>query len=485
MQSSHFNRLLRVVKATSVAATLLFLASRSRHVIAEEQSQNSLAGSRPNIVLIITDDMGYGELACHGNPVINTPNLDRLHSESTRFVAFHVSPTCAPTRASLMTGMHEFRNGVTHTIMQRERLALDATTIAELLVKAGYQTGIFGKWHLGDEKPYRPAQRGFTESFIHGAGGIGQSYAGSCGDFPKNSYFDPYVLHNERVVKTGGYCTDVFFDEAMTWIETNRERPFFAQIATNAPHSPLICPKKHQEPYERLGLDEKSAAYYGMITNIDDNVGRLMRQLDELNLAERTLVIFMTDNGHTHDRLFNAGMRGKKGTSYEGGTRVPAFFRWRGKLRQGTNVGALTSAIDLFPTFAELCGAAVPEALNLDGRSLVPLLRDPQAAWPDRFLFTHLGRWETGQVAAAKHNICAVRSQRYRLVNNRELYDIANDPGEQINVIDQHPQVVAEMRKAYDDWWDSVQPRLVNEAVPFAAENAFATLYREQVEQAR
>jgi arylsulfatase len=466
-------------------AAILLLTSLPRWAIAENQKQAPLAGSRPNIVLIITDDMGYGELACHGNPTIKTPNLDRLHAESTRFVAFHVSPTCAPTRASLMTGMHEFRNGVTHTIMQRERLALDATTIAELLAKAGYQTGIFGKWHLGDETPYRPARRGFTESFIHGAGGIGQSYAGSCGDFPKNYYDDPYVLHNERVVKTAGYCTDVFFDQAMKWIAANRSRPFYVQIATNAPHSPLICPKKFQAPYERLGLDEKSAAYYGMITNIDENVGRLTRQLAELDLDERTLVIFMTDNGHTPDHLFNAGMRGRKGTPYEGGTRVPAFFRWRGKVQAGTNVGALTSAIDLFPTLAELCDLPLSESLNLDGRSLVPLLRDPDTDWPDRFLFTHLGRWETGQVAAAKHNMCAVRSPRYRLVNNRELYDIVNDPGEQINVLDQHPNVVAEMRKAYDDWWNSVQPRLVNEDVPFAAENAFATLYREQVEKQR
>jgi arylsulfatase len=436
-------------------------------------------------VLIITDDQGYGELACHGNPIIKTPNLDRLHAESTRFVAFHVSPTCAPTRASLMTGMHEFRNGVTHTIMQRERLALDATTIAELLVKAGYQTGIFGKWHLGDEEPYRPARRGFIESFIHGAGGIGQSYPGSCGDFPKNSYYDPYVLHNERVVKTKGYCTDVFFDQALKWIEQNGSRPFYAQIATNAPHAPLICPEKYQEPYERLGLDENSAAYYGMITNIDENVGRLLNRLTELGLEDNTLVIFMTDNGHTHERLYNAGMRGRKGTSHEGGTRVPAFLRWPIMLGSGRNVAALTSAVDIFPTLAELCGAAVPDTLTLDGRSLLPLLHDPQAEWPDRFLFTHLGRWERGQTDATKYRECAVRSQRYRLVNNSELYDIVNDPGETKNIIDQHPKVVTDMRKAYDDWWAAVQPRLVNENVPFAAENAFATLYREQVEKAQ
>lgn len=469
----------------TVTIAMLLAPGLPRSARGQNEAQTPLAGSRPNIVLIITDDQGYGELACHGNPVIKTPNLDRLHAESTRFVAFHVSPTCAPTRASLMTGMHEFRNGVTHTIMQRERLALDATTIAELLARAGYQTGIFGKWHLGDEEPYRPAKRGFSESFIHGAGGIGQSYPGSCGDFPNNTYFDPVVLHNERVVKTQGYCTDVFFEQALKWIAENRAQPFYAQIATNAPHSPLVCPEEFQEPYERLGLEKDSAAYYGMITNIDENVGRLLRELGKLGLEERTLVIFMTDNGHTPDHLFNAGMRGRKGTSHEGGTRVPAFFRWPGKVRAGTNVGALTSAVDLFPTIAELCGATVPDSLQVDGRSLVPLLEDPHAAWPDRFLFTHLGRWERGDAAGSKYKHCAVRSPRFRLVNNRELYDIVNDPGEQRNVADQHPKLVARMRQAYDDWWASVQPRLVNEDTVLAAENAFAALYRDHVARER
>jgi arylsulfatase A-like enzyme len=464
-----------------VCALLCVVIHLSTACCVRGEKKSLLSESRPNIVLIITDDQGYGELACHGNPTIDTPNLDRLHAESTRLTAFHVSPTCAPTRASIMTGQHEFRSGVTHTIMQRERLALDATTIAKVLTTAGYQTGIFGKWHLGDEKPYRPAQRGFSESFIHGAGGIGQSYPGSCGDFPNNSYFDPYVLHNERVEKTSGYCTDVFFTQAMQWIETNRERPFFAQIATNAPHAPLVCPPKFQEPYEQASMNKDSAAYYGMITNIDENIGRLLAKLHQLGLENRTLVIFMTDNGHTHSELFNAGMRGKKGTPYEGGTRVPAFFRWPGTLQAGANVGALSGAIDLFPTLAELVGASIPSDVKLDGRSLVPLLQDRNANWSDRYLFTHLGRWDKGQAANSKFKQCAVRSQRFRLVNNQELYDIVNDPGEQRNVIDQHPQVVAAMRSAYDEWWDAVQPALINEDVPFAAENAFATLYREQV----
>jgi arylsulfatase len=283
------------------------------------------------------------------------------------------------------------------------------------------------------------------------------------------------------VEKTTGYCTEVFFGEALKWIEANRDKPFYAQIATNAPHEPLVCPREYQEPYERAGLDERTAAYYGMITNIDDNVGRLLERLDELSLTEKTLVIFMTDNGHAPGNVYNAGMRGRKGMPYEGGTRVPGFFRWPGRLKAGVDIGALAGAVDIFPTLAELCGGRIPSELALDGRSLIPLLAHPNADWPDRYLITHVGRWETGQAAAAKFNQCAVRSQRFRLVNNRELYDIANDPGETRNVIDQHSDVVASMRKVYDTWWEEVQPRLVNENAPMAGENAFAILYREQV----
>jgi arylsulfatase len=204
----------------------------------------SLHGTRPSIILIMPDDMGYGDLGCHGNPVIHTPHLDGLAAGSFRFTNFQVSPTCAPTRAALMTGRHEFKNGVTHTIAERERLSLDAVTIAEVLRRGGYATGIFGKWHLGDEEQYQPNRRGFDEVFIHGAGGIGQSYPGSCGDVPGNTYFDPVIRHNGRFERTKGYCTDVFFAEALTWIDQRRhdERPFFAMITPNAPHEPLVSP---------------------------------------------------------------------------------------------------------------------------------------------------------------------------------------------------------------------------------------------------
>ena len=460
------------------------------------------AWPHPNVVLVITDDQGYGELACHGNKVIKTPNLDRLHSLSVRLTAFHVSPTCAPTRASLMTGRHEFRSGVTHTIHERERLGLDAVTVAQMLKGAGYTTGIFGKWHLGDQEPYQPHSRGFDEVFIHGAGGIGQSYPGSCGDAPGNTYFDPAIRHNRTFVKTKGFCTDIFFTQALRWIKANKERPFFAYITTNAPHGPLICPDSYVEPYLKAGLDKGAAAFYGMITNIDDNVGILMKKLDEWNLTEKTLLIFMTDNGSAQagprsrrgkrkgkeqDKpaaaplaLYNAGMRGKKGSTYEGGTRVPCFLRWKGRIPEGVDVGALAGHVDLFPTLAQLCGGRVPNDRQLDGRSLVPLLENPKADWPDRYLFSHRGRWGKGKAADSMYAGCSVRSQRFRLVNNKELHDIAADPGETTNVIDKHPEVVAAMRKAYDQWWSEVLPAMVNEDAPVPKENPFKALYREQ-----
>jgi len=440
---------------------------------------NLLAGERPNILWISCEDISR-ELGCYDYANISTPNLDRLYRESTRFTAFHVSPTCSPTRASLMTGRHEFRSGVTHTIFERERLSLDAVTIAQVLSQAGYTTGIFGKWHLGDEEPYQPHNRGFDEVFIHGAGGIGQTYECSCGDVPDNTYFDPVIRHNTTFVKTKGYCTDVFFTQALRWIKQNRNRPFFAYVATNAPHSPYVCPEKYLKPYLDAGLDEKSAAYYGMITNLDENVGRLVRKLDEWALTERTLVIFMTDNGHPLANLYNAGMRGNKGTAYEGGTRVPAFFRWPGRIRAAVDVDRLAAHIDIFPTLVKLCGATYPRELKLDGRSLVPLLKDPKAAWPDRYVFVHVGRWPRGKASDSKYARCAVRSQRFRLVNNKELHDIESDPGEKVNVIDEFPDVAVRMRQAYDRWWDEVLPAMVNEDVPYALQNPFKVLSAQQ-----
>ncbi|MGB6043990.1 MAG: arylsulfatase [Pirellulales bacterium] len=444
---------------------------------------NSFAADKPNIILIITDDQGYGELACHGNPILRTPNIDRLHSESVRFTRFQVSPTCAPTRAALMSGRHEFKCGVTHTIYERERMALGIPTIAETLRAAGYATGVSGKWHLGDQDPYRPDRRGFDEVFIHGAGGIGQSYEGSCGDAPDNEYFDPYILHNDVFEKTKGFCTDVFFGQATRWIEANKDRPFFAYIPLNAAHGPFISPPKYEKIYLDKGLAKTQANFYGMIENIDDNVGALMEKLRAWDIEDNTLVIFMTDNGRTGNGgagLYNAGMKGEKGSPHEGGTRVPCFFRWKGKLPEGVDVDRVAAHIDMFPTLAELAGATIPPDAKLDGRSLVPLLQNAKADWKDRYLITHVGRWPHGKAKDYKYVNFSVRSQRFRLVTREQLYDMESDPGQTTNVIERHPEIVAEMMKAYDAWWEEVLPLMVNENSPLEGPNTFHAMFRKQ-----
>ncbi len=448
-----------------------------------------LAGKKPNIIFLITDDQGYGDLSCHGNPVLKTPNLDRLHREGVRFRDFQVSPTCAPTRSALLTGRHEFRNGITHTIHERERLTPDAVTLAQVLKSAGYTTGIFGKWHLGDEPDRWPDKRGFDEMFIHGAGGIGQSYPGSCGDAPGNKYFSPAILHNGKFEKTDGYCTDVFFKQAMQWIgEVKGKQPFYAHIATNAPHGPLEVRPEDLARYTGK-VPEQAAKFFGMIANIDDNVGLLLAKLAEWDLERDTLVIFINDNGGTAGvQVFNAGMRAQKGTPWQGGVRAASFWRWPGTLTPG-DVDALAAHLDFMPTLAAIAGATLSDKAKaqIEGRSLVPLLENPKAEWPDRTLVTHVGRWERGKAADAKYANCAIRNSRWKLVSIGkkgpkawQLFDLKADAAEQNDVAAAHPDTVRELDLAYDAWWASVQPQLVNENAAIPAENSFRTLYRQQ-----
>lgn len=449
----------------------------------------AFGAARPNIIFVLTDDQGYGDLSCHGNPVLKTPHMDRLHDEGVRFTDFHVSPTCAPTRSALMTGRHEFRNGVTHTIFERERLTLSAVTLPQELQRAGYATGIFGKWHLGDEAEYQPGRRGFDEVFIHGAGGIGQTYAGSCGDAPGNHYFDPAILHNGRFERTKGYCTDVFFGQATKWIEAVKGRqPFFAYIPLNAPHTPLEVRPEDEQRYAGK-VPPNTAKFFGMIASIDDNLGRLLARLEEWKLERDTLVIFMNDNGGTGGvNVFNAGMRGAKATPWLGGTRAASLWRWPGRLKPA-DVGQLTAHLDFFPTIAELAGLKLSDAARkqIEGRSLVPLMTDPATPWPDRTLVTHVGRWNHGQAAEAKYHNCSIRNSRWQLVSvgnsggkSWQLFDVKADPAEKTDVFAAHPDVVKELASAYDRWWDSVQPQLVNENVIGPKVNPFKELYWKQ-----
>jgi arylsulfatase len=446
------------------------------------------ATSQPNIILVMPDDVGYGDYACMGNPVIKTPSVDGFRQQSLLFRQFHVSPTCAPTRSALMSGRHEFKNGVTHTISERERLSLKTYTLPQMLKSVGYTTGIFGKWHLGDEAEYRPESRGFDEVYIHGGGGIGQTYPGSCGDAPGNTNMNPALWHNGKFVKTNGYCTDLFFDQALRWIDDTRKQkpPFFAYVTLNAAHSPLVVPESYYQHYlGKPGVDEDAAKFFGMIENIDRNFGKLLGKLRDWGLERDTLVIYIGgDNGGTvGTRVFPAGMRGTKGTPYQGGTRVPCLMRWpAGGVTAGSECHALTAHLDLFPTLMEMTGATMPESARsqVEGRSLLPLMKQPAAQWSDRILVHHVGRWERGQAEKAKYQKMSIQNAHYSLVNNRELYDLKADPGEMRNVIDQHPEVVSQLRAHYDGWWQEIQPLLVNENLDGPAQNPLKVLYWQQ-----
>ena len=363
---------------------------------------------KPNVIFVVTDDQGYGELGCHGNPVIHTPHTDELHRVSFRLTNYHVGPTCAPTRAGLMTGHYHNSTGVWHTIGGRSLLCKDEWSLASAFAENGYVTGLFGKWHLGDNYPYRPQDRGFREVVTHGGGGVGNTP-----DYWGNNYNDDCYAVNGQWTPFEGYCTDVWFDEALKFVERHRDEPFLCFITTNAPHSPYIVDESYSDPYVGQVEHQDRANFYGMITCIDENLGKLRQRLRELGLEENTILIFMTDNGTSGGatldenrfviRGYNAGMRGIKGSEYEGGHRVPLFIHWpAGGFNVGRDIPELTANVDMMPTLLELCGihavhydAVDRDAVDrdacdrqFDGVSLVPLLREGQMDWPDRIVVT-------------------------------------------------------------------------------------------------
>ncbi len=401
------------------------------------------ATRRPNVLLIITDDQGYGDLGLHGNEQIRTPRLDQLGRESIRFDRFFVSPLCAPTRASLLTGRYSLRTGAKGVAQGLETMRAEEVTIAEALRAAGYRTGLFGKWHNGEHYPYTPNGQGFEEAFGFNLGHW-------------NNYFDTTLERNGRPVKTKGFITDVLTDAALDFINTNRQRPFFCYLAYNAPHSPFQVPDKYFDYYKAKGLDDYLASVYGMVENLDDNIGRVLQRLDELKLREDTIVIFMTDNGPNGAR-FNGDMRGTKGSLHEGGSRVPFFLRWPARFKQPRLVKKLAAHIDLFPTLVELCGVPMPQTLPQDGRSLVPLLEGKETDWPDRTLFTqHQLPNDPNRVTGA------ARTERYRLVNEGrgwELFDMENDPAQKKNIAAEQPDVVKSLTTAFENWRLEILPQ--------------------------
>lgn len=426
---------------------------------------------------MVTDDQGYGDLRSHGNKVLRTPNLDRLAEEGVELTQFVVMPLCSPTRASLMTGRYHYRTGVTEVTRGTHLMHDDEVTIAEILRDAGYRTGIFGKWHLGDAYPMRPSDQGFEESLVHKGGGIGQA-AGPDG----NTYFDPILEHNDVATKFEGYCDDIFAEATMDFIERNREGPFFAYYATNLPHFPLVVSDELADPYRKMGEHEHNALTFGMIESIDTNVGRMLARLKQLGIERDTIVVFLSDNGPrtrrtTNDRYpdrYVAGLRGTKITLYENGLRVPFFIRWPGKLPGGRKVATMGAHIDLLPTLLDACGVDKPPSLEIDGRSLLPLLRGESIEWPDRVLFF---QWHEGPVPFPYVHF-AVRKQRYKLIQpqddphgiiNRpsdaelkrwldrlELYDIKTDPSEITNLASAHPEIVEDLLTEYENWFSDV-----------------------------
>jgi arylsulfatase A-like enzyme len=403
------------------------------------------AADRPNLLIVMTDDQGYGDLSCHGNPVLKTPHLDRLHAESVRFTDFHVAPMCTPTRGQLMSGLDALRNKATSVTAGRAVLRRDVPTMANVFASNGYKTGIFGKWHLGDNYPYRPHDRGFHEAKYHLGFGLS-----SAPEFD-NDYFNGRYRHNGVVKSFEGYCTDFWFNEAMNWMgeRKSKNEPFLCYLPTNTPHGPQWVAEKYWKPYDKPGVPAK---FFGMIANLDENMGRLEEFLKRTGLRDNTVVIFMTDNGATAGfNLYNAGMRARKTMIYEGGHRVPCFVRWpAGKLRAAGDVDTPAQNQDILPTLIDLC--ALKNSAKLDGRSLAPLLKGTGAIG-DRMMVVQYGQ-------IPKKYESTVIWKKWRLVNGTELYDIAGDPGQKQDVAAQHPQVASRMRAHYDAWWDSVEPGL-------------------------
>ena len=420
---------------------------------------HAAAATKPNVLLIVTDDQGYGDLSIHGNPHLKTPHLDRLGESSVRFERFYVHSYCAPTRAALLTGRWPLRTGSHGVTDTTATMRTDEVTLAESLKTAGYRTACIGKWHNGAQFPYTAPGQGFDEFFGFNGGHI-------------NDYFDAELLRGAHAEQTKGFVTDVLTDEAIRFVKANRSSPFFCYLAYNAPHMPLQVPDRYFDMFKAQGLSDEVAAFLGMCANIDDNVGRLLAELDALGLANDTIVLFTTDNGATvGSGVFNAGMRGGKGSVHEGGSRVPLFVRWPSAKWTPKVVNTLAAHIDIYPTVLDLCGVTPPPGPKVDGRSLRPLLDGDESPWPERPLFTYRSFSQQEQSPGGVSIAGAVRTPKYRLVRDRppqasprpdaawQLYDMDADPGEKTDLAGREPAVVAELSRLYEEWYTDVSSR--------------------------
>ena len=431
---------------------------------------NNLENRNPNVIIVITDDQGYGDIGYNGNKNIITPNLDKFATESLRFNNFHVSPVCAPTRSSLLTGRYSLRTGVTDTYNGGAIMSSSEITLAEIFAEKNYKTGIFGKWHLGDNYPSRPSDQGFQESLIHLAGGIGQ-----VGDFTNyyagnESYFDPTLWHNNEIKKYEGYCSDIFTDEALKFIEQNKSNQFFCYLSFNAPHTPLQVPEKYYDLYKDIDplnfyeevtseMTERDVndakKIYGMVTNIDENFGKLLYKLEELDIKENTIVIFLTDNGPQQTR-YVSNLRGLKSQVYSGGIKVPLYFSYPKLYKKAKDIDFFSDHIDVLPTLSKLCNLTIPSDRKIDGIDLF----DENINKNNRDFFSY---W-TRKSPELYKNI-SLNSDNYKLVGNTdydsqienfELYDLVNDPTESKNLILEKNQLAMDMKNRMDDVYDEL-----------------------------
>jgi len=440
---------------------------------------NSKQAVAPNIVLIITDDQGIGDLGIMENPVIETPHIDEMARNSAFMERFYVSPVCAPTRACLMTGRYNYRTRVVDTYIGRAMMEPKEVTVAEALQQGGYATGIFGKWHLGDNYPMRPLDQGFEEALIHKGGGLAQPSEPFGND---RRYTNPILFHNGEQIQTEGYCTDIYFDAALDFMgkKVENEQPFFTYIATNAPHGPYHdVPEDLYKKYlskdlstvfkdpdwDQTEQQDRVARIFAMIENIDQNVGKLFEQLDKWEIMENTVVIFMVDNG-PNSRRYVRELRGMKSEVHEGGIRSPFFVHWPARLQAGHSSDRIAAHIDIMPTLLDAAGVKLPKEVQLDGKSVLPLLENQSTEWEDRTLFIQTHR---GDVPQPRYHFAAIE-QEWKLVHPTgfgrrevdpqtvpyELYNLVQDPGEQHNLYETQPEIAERLTTAYDQWFEEV-----------------------------
>ena len=447
-------------------------------VLGTANAQPAGKTKRPNIVIMMTDDQGYGDIGAHGNPYLKTPHMEAIGKRGMEMTHFFSYPNCSATRAALLTGRYPYRTGVTAVTQVDHFMNASEITFAEILGSKGYKTGIFGKWHLGDNYPMRPTNQGFQEALVHKGGGIGQA-AGPAG----NTYFDPILEHNDVSKRYQGYVDDIFTDAALDFIEGNKDEPFLVYLATNLPHFPLQVPESRAQRFRDMGLHEDNALTYGMIENIDDNVGRVVAKLEELGLENNTLVIFLSDNGPRHRRTKNdsypgrwvANLRGTKTSVYDAGIRVPFYVQWPGMIPSGRTSATMGSVIDILPTLMDATGIEAPKNVKIDGQSLLPLwTHNKTEGYKGRAFITQMHYGPT----PFKYMHFAVRTQKYKLVSphdfphgilyqpkdeeleqvlaNLELFDVEKDPTERVNLAADYPEIVEELLATYESWFDEV-----------------------------